>query len=551
MSDGMGLGWFDSGIILAYVVALLVLSRRRRGEDASEENYLLSGRRLTLPAFVATLVSTWYGGILGVGEFGYLFGVAQWFVFGVPYYLFAVLFAFFLARRIREFPAVSIPEAIGRMYGRTSGGIGAVLVFLLVNPAPYVLMVALLVQFAFGFSGWYPAVGVAVFSAVYVAWGGFRAVVRTDVLQVVLMFGGFLMLLGFAWSELGSPAEVWGALPDSHRDPAGGQSVFYILVWFFIALWTFVDPSFHQRAAAAKSPEVARNGILVSVGFWLVFDMLTMITALYGVVYLPELGNALLVYPALAESVLPAGLTGLFFLALLATIMSTLDSFLFLAGQTLGRDFFGNWFRFRKTNMWQRKADSDSHSDSWPQDQQVVTRADKHHANIDLKKHELSNDAKTGPFPDETFGQDSDDTAREKSFNHNDISGHVALTRIGIGVAAGFSLFLVWLMPSVIDLWYVIGSVIIPGLLIPVIGVYYPRIRPAPGWGSIQLVVPTAVSLIWLLSGVFSAADADSTAGFYAFLGIEPFYPGLICALLLILPTVLSGGGKVRVYESE
>ena len=63
----------DLGIILLYIGGLLYLGlRARHSRSIRAESYLLGGRRLTLIPFVATLVSTWYGGILGVGEFTYL-----------------------------------------------------------------------------------------------------------------------------------------------------------------------------------------------------------------------------------------------------------------------------------------------------------------------------------------------------------------------------------------------------------------------------------------------------------------------------------------------
>src|SRR5690625_6249225 len=49
-------------------------------------------------------------------------------------------------------------------------------------------------------------------------------------------------------------------------------------------------------------------------------------------------------YPVLADQILPVGLKGIFILALFATIMSTLDSYLFISGQTLGRDYLVNYF---------------------------------------------------------------------------------------------------------------------------------------------------------------------------------------------------------------
>ena len=65
-------------------------SRSREAGDAID--FLLAGRSLTLPVFVMTLVSTWYGGILGVGEFSYRYGISNWVIQGVPYYVFAAVF---------------------------------------------------------------------------------------------------------------------------------------------------------------------------------------------------------------------------------------------------------------------------------------------------------------------------------------------------------------------------------------------------------------------------------------------------------------------------
>lgn len=456
------LSWVDFSLIGGYFLALLVLGWRaksRLNDTDGDEGYLLSGRRLTMPAFVATLVSTWYGGILGVGEFSYLFGISQWVVMGLPYYLFAMLFAVFFAGKIRENPALSIPEAIRNQYGEKASQLSAALVFLLVNPAPYILMVAMIATFMLGIDGFYVTIAVALFSAVYVGWGGFGAVVRTDMLQVILMYAGFGILLYAAWNTFGSPPTLLPQLPESHLQPTGGQPPGYLLVWFFIALWTFVDPGFHQRAAAAKSPKTARNGIFVAIGCWFIFDMATLLTALYGVAILTDLSDAVLVYPALASHLLPAGLLGIFILTLLATVMSTLDSFLFLAGQTLGRDL-----KWGKPTV--------------PITPSVVIRR----------------------------------------------------TRIGIGVAALAGVLLVWLFPSVIELWYVIGSVIIPALLVPVAGIYYPAFRVPGTMAPWLLIIPFTVSLLWLTAGLLTG-DALG----YAWLGVEPFYPGVASSVLLLL----------------
>lgn len=93
----------DFLILAGYVTYLIVVAWVTRKQSLDDETgYLLAGRTLTVPAFVATLVSTWYGGILGVGEYSFRFGISNWLVFGVPYYLAALIFALFIARKARR-----------------------------------------------------------------------------------------------------------------------------------------------------------------------------------------------------------------------------------------------------------------------------------------------------------------------------------------------------------------------------------------------------------------------------------------------------------------
>ncbi|MCF7841074.1 MAG: hypothetical protein K9N22_09895, partial [Candidatus Marinimicrobia bacterium] len=96
----MNLHPLDTAIIVVYFILIWVLGFWKKS-DTKIGVYILMGRRLSLPAFVMTLVSTWYGGILGVSEFSFSYGISNWIIFGVPYYVFGLAFAFFLAQRAR------------------------------------------------------------------------------------------------------------------------------------------------------------------------------------------------------------------------------------------------------------------------------------------------------------------------------------------------------------------------------------------------------------------------------------------------------------------
>jgi len=175
---------------------------------------------------------------------------------------------------------------------------------------------------------------------IYVFSGGFHAIVATDKLQFIFMFIGFGLLLPFAINEFGGLEFLISNLPTQHMTLSGGRSFSYIIVWFFIALWTIVDPSFHQRCAAAKNPAVARKGIFISIAFWFLFDLMTMSAGLYARAVLPDI-EPLQAYPLLAELLLPPFIKGIFFIGLLSTIMSTIDSLALVSGVTISKDIIG------------------------------------------------------------------------------------------------------------------------------------------------------------------------------------------------------------------
>ena len=94
----MNIGYYDYLIIIGYFTILVVIGffRSNLKKNVSQNEYILHGRKLSLPGFVATLVSTWYGAILGIGENTYLYGIQTWFIFAFPYYIFAAIYAIYL-----------------------------------------------------------------------------------------------------------------------------------------------------------------------------------------------------------------------------------------------------------------------------------------------------------------------------------------------------------------------------------------------------------------------------------------------------------------------
>jgi SSS family solute:Na+ symporter len=296
------------------------------------------GRTLALPSFVASLVSTWYGGVLGVGEYSYRYGISNWIVFGVPYYIGAALFAIFFARRARRSELYTVPDQLDRAYGRPAALLGAGVIQVLSSPAPYVLMLGILIQMIFGWR-LLPAILVGTFfSTAYSFRGGMRSVVNADNVQFVLMYLGFVIALPLLAIRFGGWAFLKSHVPATHFVWHGGNAPQYIFVWYFIALQTLVEPAFYQRCFAAKDERTAQRGVVIAIGFWALFDFLTTFTGIYARALMPHLKDPVASYPALAIGFLPPVVQGLFYLGLLATVMSTVDGYTFIGGVNFGRD---------------------------------------------------------------------------------------------------------------------------------------------------------------------------------------------------------------------
>ncbi len=331
-----------AGVVYALFL-LYAVGRLFRNSASSAVEFIVASRGLTLPAFTASLVTTWYGGILGVGEYTFSHGVSNWLVFGVPYYLYAAVFALFLAGRARRSEVLTVPDLLENNFGRPAALAGAGMMFIMTVPAAYVLMLGVLLKFATGWPLWVGVIMGTALSVGYVYRGGLRAVVATDIIQFFLMFLGFLVLVPVCVHQYGGWDFLQANLPAGHLQWDGGLGVQAIAVWYFIALSTLVEPAFYQRCFAAKTEQTARWGIVAAIGLWMIFDFLTTTAGLYARALLPDLADPVQAFPALAAHVLPPFLQGVFTVALLATIMSTVDSYAFICAVTLGRDVVGRW----------------------------------------------------------------------------------------------------------------------------------------------------------------------------------------------------------------
>lgn len=339
----------DLSVVLFSVLAYLIIPKlveRNANADAQQE-YLLMGRGLSLPLFVATLVATWYGGIFGVTQIAFENGVYSFFTQGLFWYVAYIIFAVTLAKKIRQQKVLSLPELIGHKFGPRARKLSAVILFFHALPVTYAVSVGLFLQIVLGIDfAWAVLCGVLLV-AIYTSLGGFRGVVITDCLQFILMFVALGMVVITLFSKFGGISFLRENLPAHYFSWRAENQFSGVLIWLFIACTsTLIHPVFYQRCLAAKSDNVAIGGIFVAMLFWLVFDIGTTLGGMYARVLLPEADSAK-AFMLLGIQLLPDGLRGLFVSGVLATILSTLDSFMFVSGTSISYDLFAKHHALR------------------------------------------------------------------------------------------------------------------------------------------------------------------------------------------------------------
>lgn len=312
-------------------------SHQKSKEEETLVDIILMGRELTLPFFVATLVATWYGGIFGVTQITFEKGIFNFVTQGVFWYFTYIIFALFLVHRINKFEALTLPELVGKMFGPKSQKLSAIFNLLNVLPIAYVISVGLLIQTLFGGSLLLTTTIGVIFVITYSIGGGFRAIVFSDFMQFFVMITSVFLVVAISAAQFGTLDYFKMNLPATHFDPMGGESLLTVFSWGLIALATLVDPSFYQRCFAAKSDKVAKKGILLATIIWFGFDICTTAGGLYARAAIPDApsNRAYLIY---ALQILPHGLRGFILAGILTTVISTMDSFLFIAGTTLTYD---------------------------------------------------------------------------------------------------------------------------------------------------------------------------------------------------------------------
>jgi len=337
----------DLAIVITYVIAMLGVGYYVFRKAPSLEEYLVAGRSMTTPILVCTLASTYYGldVLFGTSEVGFNDGVVAFFGYSelsLGFYIFA---AYGLSRKLKEARFTSLPEILQRSYGPTTGYLGAVSSILYSLPALSLFALGRISEVMFGIDAQVGALLLGAIALLYTLWGGLWAVAITDTIQFIFMCVTLAVAVPLLMSELGGFETVAATVPETHFDIFGGIPIWLMLAYAATGISILVDPAFYQRIFAAKNFRQVRNAMLIALLVWGAYDW-----AVTAAGMLARSGVEVGALPANLHSndalltavvwALPVGLVGLFLAGVLATSMSTIDSYCLVAGSNISYDVY-------------------------------------------------------------------------------------------------------------------------------------------------------------------------------------------------------------------
>lgn len=330
-------------IFVAYLGLLLavglVFSRRMK----NSEDFFLAGRRLSGGLVFVSLTASWFGAtsILVSTDEALRTGIGAIWIVGLPAVATVVILAALFAPRLHRMPIMTWSDLVELRYGRTVRHLasGLMVWYMVLMAASQMSALGLFlgshIDISFSFA---LAAGTAVV-LVYTALGGLRSVVWTDVLQCFLLLAGMSALLITA---AGRSSFSKAAALASEAGKTGYFDLFHdfgkngLMFISFTLAWT-ISPIALQRIRAARSAAAARRGLAATAAGLL---------GLYGLV----VGIGVLSFPLfpagtgdrpLTSAVAELGgfaLQGLVFSAVLAAILSTMDTAINAGALVLSRD---------------------------------------------------------------------------------------------------------------------------------------------------------------------------------------------------------------------
>lgn len=327
----------------------LWVSRQKKGTKKNASDYFLASKALPWWAVGASLIAANISAEQFIGMSGSGFkiglGIASYEWMGA---LTLVIVAVFFLPVYFKRGIFTMPQFLEQRFDKRVKTVMAIfwlLVFVFVNLTSILYLGSLAITNMFGTSLIWSIIALALFAVSYSIYGGLKAVAWTDVIQVVFLVIGGLVTTFFAFDKLGGGDAMTGViklfdqapqkfdmiLAKDHESYIDLPGIGVLLGGLWIAnLYYFgCNQYIIQRALASKSIHEAQKGLVFAGFLKLLLPLIVVVPGIIafllneqGVIAINKPDDA---YPVLL-GMIPQGIRGIAFAALVAAIISSLAS---------------------------------------------------------------------------------------------------------------------------------------------------------------------------------------------------------------------------------
>ncbi|GHV12131.1 sodium:solute symporter [Fibrobacterales bacterium] len=356
-------GAFDWIVLIAYLCLSVFIGLWASRKNRSYKDYMLGGGAMPWIPVGISLIATSVSATTLLGVPADVFDVDMTLIMtNVGSFISIIVVGWLFIPRLRKSGIQSAYELLERNFSRSVRRVAAVLYsfHLVLRTGILLFAPSIVLSSILGISVNASILISAVAAILYTWYGGFKAVVWTDVMQFIVFFGGGIFALFVLANGIGGFGEMlslaessgkshWfnGSLDISNARTLLSAGIVYAVLEIAIR---GCDQQFVARYLSCKDMKQANMssvlsmvlGLVVSLLFYYLGAALFVYYKVKAVAVLPENLGVNDVFPYFIVNGLPAGVTGLLVAAIYAAAMSSISSAIHALGNTTEKDILCN-----------------------------------------------------------------------------------------------------------------------------------------------------------------------------------------------------------------
>jgi SSS family solute:Na+ symporter len=325
-------------VMICYFLMMMAIGAVSSKYATGLDEFHLAGRKVKHVMLTATLCATIIGAsaTIGMAGLGFKEGLtgAWWLLSGT---IGLLVLSLLFAQKIRATGCSTLPELIGTFYGERARTTASFLIIIswIGVIAAQIIASGKVLSALFGGSEQLFMVASALVFILYTVQGGQHSIVRTDLVQFVIIIAGIILLLSRTLDATGLEFLKAQSFPTSPE-----RGFFGVLSMILVVGSTYlVGPDIYSRIFLSRDPQTARQSAIIAAIILVPFAFAITTLGICAKVLFPAI-QAEQALPSLIISMLSPIERGIVGSALLAAFMSSAATPLMTATTTMALDLY-------------------------------------------------------------------------------------------------------------------------------------------------------------------------------------------------------------------